>query len=92
MKTIFAIPTTMSGTNDIMPPRWGLGLVGDVAGYKHVAPLAPFTASLVRKTGQFFLQMPGWYCQKNAPVFLTARRKAGCFLVEKTRLFFHQSW
>ena len=23
-----------------MPPRWGLGLVGDLTCYKHVAPLA----------------------------------------------------
>jgi len=23
-----------------MPPRWGLGFIGDVACYKHVAPLA----------------------------------------------------
>jgi len=26
--------------NDVMPPRRGLGILGNVIGYKHVAPLA----------------------------------------------------
>ena len=54
MKTTFIKPTIASGTNDVMPPLWGLGLIGNVTGYKHVAPLAlgntrrPITTNPIR--------------------------------------------
>ena len=40
MKTTFSNPPTVPGTRGVMPSRWGLEIVANVACYKHGASLA----------------------------------------------------
>lgn len=54
MKAKFGQSTTLFGASGVLPPRWGLGFVGDVACYKHVAPMA---LSHDLRKGQFACQV-----------------------------------